>query len=180
MAPCRRRSLCPWARRDGEGGAAGNAGADRRKWRWRRDHPGQHLSSVPAPWARTDPAHGRGASLHELEQADADRLRRLSGLLPGQAAQGNGRRRRVPLASGRQHVLLLAGTLDGGTDRARRGRDDGLRRVRGDAGHMGTHARLYGSDPCVGRSARRITSTRTSKKCRGQPIKSYPGARICI
>jgi len=35
----------------------------------------QHLSPDPAARPRTDPAHGRPAPLHELEQAAADRLR---------------------------------------------------------------------------------------------------------
>ena len=110
--------------RDSQGCSAGCAGSA-----GRGDHSGQYLSPLSAARPRGHPTHGRAAPVHQLAAGDADRLRRLSGLQPERAAQGDGRGRALPVASGREFALFYSRTLHRRADCAGRGHLHGLRRV---------------------------------------------------
>ena len=95
----------------------------------------------------------RAGGVHRFmswERPDADGLGWVPGVFAGEAAQDYRRRRGVSVAPRWEQALLFARALDGGADRAGGRRDDGLRRVRGDAGELGANAGLDDADPCVG------------------------------
>ena len=102
----------------------------------RPDRPRQHLPPAPAPGPRAGARARRPASLHGLGRADPDRLRRLPGLQPLQAAAASARRASssAPTSTARS-ASLTPESVRGDPARARRRHHPPARRVPRASGH---------------------------------------------
>ena len=131
----------------------------------RADHARQHVPPDAAAGHGRDARARRPASLHALGAADPDRLRRLPGLQPGDAAQDHGGGRQLPLAGQRRSGAADAGALDAGAARPRCGHRDDLRRVHAVPGDRGGGAHVDGAVAALGRAQPRRVRAAAESAC---------------